>query len=248
MRVALLVLLLLGGCNAVKGTVPRTAVDLEGSPWNLVSMRGEPLSGGSDITLEVEDDRLGGYGGCNWYGATYTANDESFNLGTIERTQRACADEAIGAREEAYFRALNEVEAYELGEATLILKDDRGVNLLEYVRKPRFDMDPEDLIGTSWHLQTDGAPTSAATIIFARETLSGFGGCRGYSGTWTAEGDELHVSSISMDQTTCDSEELLEIEQQYTTDLSESRQYRLSGDRLELFTDSGRTLRFVAAD
>ena len=110
--------------------------------------------------------------------------------------------------------------------------------------------DPASLVGTSWRLLSvgDTAQTASppATLTLAAGEIGGFAGCREYTGTYQARGDELRVTSISMRSTECGrGEAALLREGRFTGDLSESSNYRLSGDTLEVLTFPGRRLVFV---
>ncbi len=66
----------------------------------------EPALGGIAVTLSFQPDgTLGGHGGCNGYGGSWTqAADGTLSMGGIFSTLIAC--EASGAQEQRFFRAL----------------------------------------------------------------------------------------------------------------------------------------------
>ena len=53
---------------------------LEGTEWQLVSLRGEDLIEGRAITLRFGAGTLEGSGGCNTYGGSYTASAGSLDV------------------------------------------------------------------------------------------------------------------------------------------------------------------------
>ncbi len=112
-------------------------------------------------------------------------------------------------------------------------------------------MNPAELAGTRWRLRSVNDSTRASdsllTLDLTATELSGFAGCRRYTGTYRAWGDELRVTSLGMSAPECDSGEVeLLREGRFTTDLSEATYYRSPGDTLELLTAPGRRLVFTA--
>jgi heat shock protein HslJ len=246
MRIWPLLVLVLG-CSAAVPADPPSLDRLDGTWWQLTALRGEPVAPRPRITLELEPGRLGGFGGCNWYGAAYTSGEEGLEIGPGETTLRACADRTIGERESRYFAAFGEIATHELKDGHLVFRNGRGEEILEFARLERFDTDPASLVGTSWELESvNGEPVSGRpiTLSLGSGTMDGFAGCRDYDGTWTGRKDVIAFTSISMRTLECEPGDLLLKEGNFTTLLSESRRYRLREDRLELSTDAGEVLRF----
>src|SRR5690606_14841034 len=114
--------LLVFGLLAVLLAVPVAAQsqaenDLVGSAWRLVSYgapgSATPVIGGSDVTLTFESEsRATGHGGCNGFGATYSANEGMLYFGEIISTMMACADDAVTQQEQDYFAALRSAWRY----------------------------------------------------------------------------------------------------------------------------------------
>jgi heat shock protein HslJ len=122
---------------------------------------------------------------------------------------------------------------------------------LTLVPRVRSAMNPADLVGTRWRLRsvndTMQSGDSAITLQLTARTMSGFAGCRAYTGTYQAEGDKIGFPSISMTETECNKgEAALLREERFTTDLSEAAHYRLGATELEIATAPGRKLVFVA--
>jgi heat shock protein HslJ len=244
------VLVLVLGCSSAVPADPSSLDRLDGTSWVLTALRGEPVEPRPRITLEIEPGRLGGFGGCNWYGAEYTAGEEGLEIGQGQTTLRACVDRAIGERESRYFATFGEIASHELRDGLLVFRDSRGDEILEFSPLERFDTDPASLVGTSWELESvNGEPVSgrAITLNLGSGTMDGFAGCRDYDGTWTGKKDAIAFTSISMRTLECEPEDLLLKEGNFTTLLSESRRYRLRDNRLELSTDAGELLRFMSS-
>lgn len=99
--------------------------DLLGS-WRLLSLNGEPLVAGSEITLEISEDQLGGSGGCNQYGGRYSAAGERLRIEDLAQTEMACLDQAVTEQESAYMAILSQVEKAEVVDSQLTLSGPGG--------------------------------------------------------------------------------------------------------------------------
>jgi putative lipoprotein len=245
-------LLVLVACSpAERAAPPEQPPSLSGTEWRLASLGGALLAAGAEVTLEIDDGRLGGYSGCNWYGAEYAEVDGRLDVGQTEGTARGCADAALDQQEAAYLRSLGEVASYRTTERELVLEDERGRELLRFTRHVPLAMDPAELVGTRWRLlETDGAPPPervAVSLEFGEATFQGFAGCRGFTGAFGAEGEKIHVTRLAMNDTECADASLHDAEHRFLSVLSEAARYRLGDGRLVLTTDSGRTL-VLAAD
>ena len=96
---------------------PSAANDLAGTSWQLVSLgpvsATMPVVGESPITLQFNDDgQMAGQGGCNSYGGAYAVQDDSLQLGEINSTLIACADQAVTEQEQQYLAALRTAGRY----------------------------------------------------------------------------------------------------------------------------------------
>lgn len=88
-----------------------SAVDLAGTKWALVSFDGTspaPVqTQGQPVTLEFQaDGAVGGFGGCNSFGGTYTTETGSLKISGVASTLMACADNAVTMQEQRYLQAL----------------------------------------------------------------------------------------------------------------------------------------------
>jgi heat shock protein HslJ len=114
----------------------------------------------------------------------------------------------------------------------------------------------EGLSGSTWRLVSLGAPggevlleqDSEITLRFGPEgALEGHGGCNNYSGTATTNAvGTITISQIASTRMACENDAITAQEISYLTALENAVQYRLSGDRLMIWTEDGRQLNFTA--
>lgn len=80
---------------AAKGSEPvNERTTLEGTDWVLISLNGNSLIEGTNITLNFAEGVLSGFAGCNDYGAACTFDGSSFTFETPAATEMACSGPA----------------------------------------------------------------------------------------------------------------------------------------------------------
>ena len=242
---AILILSLVACAGADVDPEPRQS--LKGTWWVLTSLRGQDPIPGSRITLLFEGNNAGGYGGCNSYGSEIVLDGEKLKFGVTSSTLVGCFDPK-GVQERDYFAALPAVATWTIDDGRLILLDAAGAAILEYAPETRQPMNSDDLHGTHWILQSEGGGPARVTIAFEEGRMHGFGGCRNYTGTWSATKQRFFTMSIAMGSTECDDLSALRAEERFTTDLSETTHYELRGDQLKFFTLPGRSLTFTRVE
>jgi heat shock protein HslJ len=145
MRMLGLLILLIGFTLSVVGCAisEKTPTDLVGTQWVLVSLNGESLLEGTEITLNFEKEFLGGFMGCNGYGGgpdsgKYIATDD----GTltiphqIAVTVQLCSTpEGIMEQEAAYIEALRSAASYRVVDDRLEIDNAAGETILVFARK-----------------------------------------------------------------------------------------------------------------
>jgi heat shock protein HslJ len=71
--------------------------------WELVSLNGNALIEGREVTLRFGQVSIEGSGGCNTYGGSYTASEDSLRLSGVYWTEMACIEpEGIMEQEQVY--------------------------------------------------------------------------------------------------------------------------------------------------
>ena len=112
--------LMITSCSEFSGTV---ADELEGTKWNLLTIRKSILIPDSIITIEFEDDEVRGTSGCNTYFGEYTSKENKISFGVLAATEMACLNpEGIMGQEQEYLSFLSEIVAYSIEGDRLILK------------------------------------------------------------------------------------------------------------------------------
>ncbi|MGD9317005.1 MAG: META domain-containing protein, partial [Anaerolineae bacterium] len=228
------------------------AADLDGTEWLLTSLHGTGLAAGTNITLEFAEGHASGFAGCNAYGGPYALDGDTLAVQELAITAQGCIEpEGVMEQESAYTDALLNGGPYRLEDDRLQLENAAGETVLVFQRKEEHAMEPMALPGTVWQLvSTNGKPpVEGSTITLAfhdQQYASGQAGCRDYTTTYQANGDDIHFPSMSMigDDSCLASEDLYLQEGAYTDALTWATNYRLSDDRFELLTARGEVLVF----
>lgn len=107
---------------------------LLGVTWQATSIDEAPVPPGIKITLLIEDDmRAGGSGGCNSFFSQATVTADSFAIGQVAATARACPGGRMGI-EQSYFAALKAATTWAMDGDTLTLLDMGGKPVVTFER------------------------------------------------------------------------------------------------------------------
>lgn len=122
---------------------------LQNTRWTLVEIHGAPPLDGSNITLNFENGQMGGYAGCNGYGAPYPAAVKGrLSITELAGTTRGCLDQAVQQQETAFLQALQQATEYQVRGERLELMDAHGEIILVFALGPRHAMNSTDRVGT----------------------------------------------------------------------------------------------------
>ncbi len=218
--------------------------DLEANPWELSSIlseRGElvaPIPSAA-ITAQFAQSEVSGDSGCNRYNGGYTTEGDAIDIGPLASTRRACQD-PVNAQEARYLDLFQASVRYEIADNQLSLFDDAGTETLVYVT-----LEPIALAGTSWEAISvnDGnqavvslIPGTEITATFGNDgSLTGNGGCNGYSAPFEAGPDTISVGAVGATRSACsDPAGVMEQEQSFFAALENSDTWIVSSGRLEL--------------
>lgn len=222
---------------------------LEDTEWVLVASNGVPARAGANATVEFREGQVSGYAGCNWYGGTYSTQFGTLKVDELSSTARLCNEpEGVMEQEEAFLVALRDAPRYAVVGGWLHIESAAG-DKFTFMERVLLAMDPNSLVGTRWELVSINEKRPLAdsdiTLEFQETSISGHAGCRDYRGEYSAEGDEIVIPALEMTTTECSKPEAyLMQEGEFTTYLSESRNYLVEGDLLGLTTMAGDVLRF----
>jgi heat shock protein HslJ len=187
--------------RAGSGALP----SLAGTEWTLTLLNGSSLIDGTRITLDFDQEWLGGVAGCNRYGGgrdsgQYSATDNgTLTIPQLAVTLQRCpAPKGVMEQEKAYIEALHSAATYRMIDSHLEIMDAVGETKLVFVSKEQSTMDPADLVGTRWQLVSldDDSPAEGSpfTLVFHDEyRIHGQAGSRGYVGGYEASADDIHI-------------------------------------------------------
>jgi heat shock protein HslJ len=132
--VTILIAVLLAACAAAEpDPSPVGGIALSGTEWVLTSLNGDTPIEGTQITLSFGEGSLEGSGGCNTYGGSYTASEDSLHLSDLYWTEMDCLEpEGVLDQEMAYLNALNAVASYRVDAGRLQLYDEAGTQVLVF--------------------------------------------------------------------------------------------------------------------
>ena len=228
--------------------------------WVLDSLDGRPLIEESIVTLKVDENRFGGFDGCNSYGGrsedgrSIADADGMFSGLPLEKTAMGCVEpEGIMDQADAYTSALMQGEKFRVVGDRLEIFGRGGEARLVFVREAPLPGRPIDLGGTAWRLLTEGdrdGDLRAATLAFLDDRLAtGVTACRAYLATYSKSEGSVRFPSKSMLRTpqSCP-EQSRRLEGEYGDFLSWAREYAVNeaggSSRLRIRSARGRTLTF----
>ncbi len=233
----------------------------DGSRWILQSLDGRSPIDGSFVTLKVDGNRVGGFDGCNWYGARsedgtpFARSDGTLSIPPVGSTARDChTPDGVIEQAEAYKGALPQSERFHvLGDRLEVFGSEDEPRMV-FTRQTALPGQPVDLVGTTWRIPSDsdkGSDARAATIAFLDDRLaSGLTACRGYLATYSASTDgAVDFTGISMvrSQQSCPDEGRT-LEGGFTDFLSSADEYSVHEDTgsklLTIRGSEGETLTF----
>ena len=91
--------------------------DIADTKWHLEQLNGHDLipTLHKEITIEIGDEDLRGYGGCNYFGShgKFSMKSNRITIESIESSAKSCSTE-IDKQETAFYRALKNAKTYQL--------------------------------------------------------------------------------------------------------------------------------------
>jgi heat shock protein HslJ len=217
-------------------------IKLSGTRWLLQSMHSQELLEGTAITLKITERGISGFSGCNLY-STVQFNTQPKNrieINEVANTDMSCPTVLLEEQEKEYINTLPKATNYRRSGKNLFMLDEQGSILLQYRLLPKFEANPEGLIGKTWRLNDadgmEGYELEPFTLRFDGSTFGGTTSCRDYEGTYRTDEDIVAVTILVMKI----DGECTQIEQNaegtYTNLLERLAQYNVSENQLDLYT------------
>lgn len=245
----ILALTLLAGCAEETGQAPSGSGELEGGVWILDDASAATLGGspspGTRATISFDEGEVGGSAFCNHYGGTY--EEEGGGTVSIEvgfMTEMAC-EEPLMTLESAFLGVLGEVDAYTVGQGTLILTRAGGEPLVFELERPL------PLVGTAWRLDgiAAGADAVSSTIAGTEATaafgtdgrIEGNAGCNDYGAGYAVDGGSIEIDEPERTDMLCEPDVMAQ-EATFLDALPEADSFEIRGQILTLFDAEGRFL------
>ena len=139
LSLSLLACILLFNCKSQDATQKpsiKVGASLIGTKWVLTKLNGDPVNLTSPeleqpyIKLTQKDSGVGGNGGCNAFGGTYTLKDkQTIAFSQMMATMRYCEDHGI---ENVFMGNLQKATSYVIANDELTLKDENGYVLIAF--------------------------------------------------------------------------------------------------------------------
>lgn len=132
LTLSLLICITLFGCKTKdinNKSSDQTSIALVGTKWVLIKLNGDVVQlNNPQLTQPFiklsEDKNIGGNGGCNSFGGSYTLTDKNaISFSKMISTLRYCEDQGI---ESAFIGNLQKTASYGITKNELILKDENG--------------------------------------------------------------------------------------------------------------------------
>jgi heat shock protein HslJ len=232
---------------------PEVAVaDLVRGPvWVLEAIvsggRGQTVLAGTRLTFKLDDTKATGETGCNYYGADYTLEGESFSVGPAEMTQQDCGHE-IMAQEALFLSMLGAAQGLRLEDGRLVIATADG----QLVFRAGKDRPLEGTIWTLGGIAKGGAVVSTwvdggITAKFGSGQVTGDAGCNQYFATYETDGGALHFGPAGRTEMACADEERMARENEFLAALEWVFGYQIQLDELTLLDPEGKPLMILTA-
>lgn len=104
-----------------------------GKSWTLIEASDDMLKSAAaeaGIFIEVQAERIVGYGGCNRFSVPLERGEGSgIKLAAVVASKRACASDALNAAEQTFLQTLAAAQSFELSDESLVLRTADGAEL-----------------------------------------------------------------------------------------------------------------------
>jgi uncharacterized lipoprotein YbaY len=121
--------------NVVYGQqeAPEMRVNLEDHLWLLVSLAGQTVIPGTQVTAEFNEGQVTGVSGCNNYNAPYQMSGENLTVGPAATTRMACVEpQGVMEQEAQYLSLLGSAATYRIESRQMSILDATGQVVLVF--------------------------------------------------------------------------------------------------------------------
>lgn len=233
-----LMILMLVSLFASCGTINKKKIDNSAlhTKWGLTILNGQPISTEGPIYLELTDDnKIGGFVGCNRITGTFTVeNGSQIHFTQLATTRMACHEMEL---ETEILQMLNSVDNFTVVDNNLVLSIGHGDPLATFLK-----MSDNEIVNKYWKLKMlDGQKVEMAEnqereqyfILKSDSTISGFAGCNHFNGSYElVEGNITFNENMAMTMMACPDVDVDESAFIKVFELTDN--YTIDGDTLSL--------------
>jgi heat shock protein HslJ len=198
-----------GGRSLVFTAVRPVSFSLTDVPWTLVKFGATRVEAAAGMNVRFGlDGTVSGSGGCNTFSGRYTQPDlVLLQIGPLVASQATCAP-TVMQNEAAYLDALESALGYKTPEGKTL-----QINTATGLRLEFAPIAPPEMVATNWRLVEAAGQAvgqlSTIMIHFADDaSITGFGGCDLYSGSYELTGDAIRISDVTVGANECDASAL----------------------------------------
>jgi len=229
--------------------VPDPVASLRGTAWEVVTLGGNALVPGSNISLRFTEETVGGFGGCIRYGydevegevhaGAYRTEGDQLHIEHLnpEYYGIACKPASVAAQQVRYQTTLMKVQRFELTATGLALLDGSGSELVTLTPAP------VSLDSTSWVVKEFGYPETVplrpVTLRFSGGTLSVQTGCGVLTGQYRQNTEQLVVTFDATALPACPTAELRRQQANLKKELTKVTGFQRDGSQIMLLSAEG---------
>lgn len=228
--------LIFASCGATKKT-DQPAKSTLYTKWELILFDEQPVRGEKPIFIELGDDnRIGGFVGCNQIGGTYTiANGDGIRFEKLITTRMACPELTL---ENEVVKMLNTVDKFSVDGEKLMLSIGSGKPLAIFHR-----MKDDEIVNKYWKLKRLGDRGIEMAKNQEREqyftlrsdnTISGFAGCNHFNGSYELKEGNRIIFNDNMAVTMMACPDVEVNERAFLKVFKQADNYTIDGDILYL--------------
>lgn len=235
------------GCCRELVTTDAAAAAIEGRPWQLATLRGQPegaLRGlKKPVTVRFVAGRLQGFGGCNRLTGAYELAGDRVEIEAIASTMMMC-EPAVMAVENGFRKAMTGTLRVAIdGDRLSLTPPESNAPAVVFTAAPlpRLDGVIWKVTGYNNGRQAVVSPLkdTTLTLTFKDGTVSGSAGCNTFRASYTLAGDQLTIGPAAATRKACLGTGVMQQEQEFLAALATTTRWAIDGGMLELHRADG---------